>query len=169
MASRSRSAAGGHNVGGRGTVDAGLVIDLSLMKGIYVDPTARTARVQGGTLWREFNREAQVHGLATTGGVVGSTGVGGLTLGGGLGWLMARYGMALDNVRSIEVVTADGVVKRAAADEHADLFWAMRGGGGNFGIASSFEFQLHPVGPMITGGLVAHPIAKARDVLDVLS
>ena len=157
---------GGHNVGGRGTIDAGLVIDLSLMKGIYVDPTARTARVQGGTLWREFNREAQVHGLATTGGVVGSTGVGGLTLGGGLGWLMARYGMALDNVRSIEVVTADGVVKRAAADEHADLFWAMRGGGGNFGIASSFEFQVHQVGPMITGGLVAHPIAKARDVLE---
>ena len=157
---------GGHNVGGRGTIDAGLVIDLSLMKGIYVDPTSRTARVQGGTLWREFNREAQVHGLATTGGVVGSTGVGGLTLGGGLGWLMARYGMALDNVRSIEVVTADGVVKRAAADEHADLFWAMRGGGGNFGIASSFEFHVHPVGPTITGGLVAHPIAKARDVLE---
>ncbi len=156
---------GGHNVGGRGTLDAGLVIDLSLMKGIHVDPRARTARVQGGALWREFFREAQLHGLATTGGVVGSTGVGGLTLGGGLGWLMARHGMALDNVRSIEVVTADGAVKRAAADEHPDLYWAMRGGGGNFGVAASFEFQVHPVGPMITGGLVAHPIATARDVL----
>jgi FAD/FMN-containing dehydrogenase len=156
---------GGHNIGGRGTVDAGIVIDLSPMKGIYIDPHARRARVQGGVLWREFNREAQVHGLATTGGVIGSTGIAGLTLGGGLGWLMSKYGMALDNLLSVELVTADGKVLRAAADENPDLFWAVRGGGGNFGVAASFEFQLHPVGPIVTGGLIAHPLDRGRDVL----
>ncbi len=153
---------GGHNVGGRGTIDNGLVIDLSPMKGIYIDPIARRARVQGGVLWREFNREAQVHGLATTGGVVGSTGVAGLTLGGGLGWLMHKYGLALDNVLSVELVTAEGKVLRAAADENPDLFWALRGGGGNFGVAASFEFQLYPVGPMVTGGLIAYPLAARQ-------
>ncbi len=156
---------GGHNVGGRGTVDNGLMIDLAPMKGIHVDAAKRTARAQGGVLWREFNRETQVHGLATTGGVVGSTGLAGLTLGGGLGWLMTKYGLALDNLRSAEMVLADGSVVRAAADENPDLFWAIRGGGGNFGIAASLEYALHPVGPMITGGLVAHPLQNAGDVL----
>ena len=156
---------GGHNVGGRGTIDGGLLIDLSLMKGLHVDPKARTARAEGGTLWKEFNRASQLHGLATTGGVISSTGIAGLTLGGGLGWLMSKYGMALDNLLSADLVLADGRAVRAAGDENPDLFWAVRGGGGNFGVATSFEFRLHPVGPMITGGLVAHPIAHARDAL----
>ena len=156
---------GGHNVGGRGTIDAGLLIDLSPMKGIHIDPAAKRARVQGGVLWREFNREAQLHGLATTGGVIGSTGVAGLTLGGGLGWLMSKYGMALDNLLSVELVLADGTVTRAAADQNSDLFWAVRGGGGNFGVAASFEFQLHEVGPIVTGGLILYPLDRGRDVL----
>jgi FAD/FMN-containing dehydrogenase len=155
---------GGHNVGGRGTIDGGLMVDLSPMKGIHVDPATRTARAQGGVLWKEFNRETQVHGLATTGGVVGTTGIAGLTLGGGLGWLMPKYGLALDNLRSAEMVLADGSVVRAAADENPDLFWAIRGGGGNFGIAASLEYALHPVGPTIAGGLVAHPVQNAREV-----
>jgi len=156
---------GGHNVAGRATVDKGLMIDLASMKGVRVDVKARTARVQGGVTWAEFNRETQLHGLATTGGVVSSTGVAGLTLGGGLGWLMGKHGMALDNLISVEIVTAEGKVLRASDNENADLFWAVRGGGGNFGVVSSFEFRLHPVGPMITGGLAAHPFDKARDVL----
>jgi FAD/FMN-containing dehydrogenase len=156
---------GGHNVGGRGTIDNGLLVDLSLMKGLHVDPKARTARAEGGTLWKEFNRASQLHGLATTGGVISSTGIAGLTLGGGLGWLMAKYGMALDNLLSVDLVLADGRPVRAAADENPDLFWAVRGGGGNFGVATSFEFRLHPVGPMVHGGLVAHPISAARDAL----
>ena len=158
---------GGHNVAGRAVVDRGLMIDLSPMKGIHVDAFTRTARAQGGVLWRELNRETQLHGLATTGGVVGSTGIAGLTLGGGLGWLMPMYGLALDNLRAAEIVTADGRVVRASAAESADLFWAIRGGGGNFGIATSLEYVLHPVGPMITGGVVAHPVSRARDVLRV--
>ena len=156
---------GGHNVAGHATIDGGLMIDLAPMKGIYVDPRAHVARAQGGVLWSEFNRETQGHGLATTGGVVGSTGVAGLTLGGGLGWLMPKYGLALDNLRSAEIVMADASVKHASTAENADLFWAIRGGGGNFGIAASFEYDLHPVGPIIAGGLVAHPHAKAIEVL----
>ena len=156
---------GGHNVAGRATVDGGLMIDLSLMKGVHVDPVNRTARAQGGVLWKELNRETQVHGLATTGGVVSTTGIAGLTLGGGLGWLMPKYGLALDNLRSAEMVLADGRVVTASRDDNPDLFWAIRGGGGNFGIAASLEYQLHPVGPTITGGLVAHPIERAKDVL----
>jgi len=156
---------GGHNVGGRATTDGGLMIDLAPMKGIQVDAGSRTARAQGGVLWKEFNRETQLHGLATTGGVVGSTGIAGLTLGGGLGWLMPKYGLALDNLRSVELVMADGTVRRASAQENPDLFWAVRGGGGNFGIATSFEFQLHQVGPVIAGGLVAHPLQNARSML----
>ncbi|HEY7573529.1 MAG TPA: BBE domain-containing protein, partial [Thermoanaerobaculia bacterium] len=115
--------------------------------------------------WAEMNRETQLHGLAVTGGVVSTTGVAGLTLGGGLGWLMGKYGLALDNLRSVELVTAEGKVLRASKDEEPDLFWALRGGGGNFGVAATFEYQLHPVGPMITGGLVAHPFERAREVL----
>jgi FAD/FMN-containing dehydrogenase len=156
---------GGHNVAGRATVDGGLMIDLAPMKGIHVDPVARTARAQGGVLWKELNRETQVHGLATTGGVVGSTGIAGLTLGGGLGWLMPKYGLALDNLRAAELVMADGRVMRASASENPDLFWAIRGGGGNFGIATSLEYALHPVGPVIYGGVAAHPLQKGADVL----
>ena len=156
---------GGHNVAGRATIDQALMIDLSPMKGIQVDVAARTARAQGGVLWRELNRETQLHGLATTGGVVGSTGIAGLTLGGGLGWLMPKYGLALDNLRAADMVMADGRVVRASADENPDLFWAIRGGGGNFGIAASLEYTLHHVGPMITGGVVAHPLPRALDVL----
>ncbi len=156
---------GGHNVAGRATIDGGLMIDVSFMKGIHVDATARTARVQGGVTWGAFNRETQLHGLATTGGVVSTTGIAGLTLGGGLGWLIGKYGLAVDNLRSVDLVTADGHVLRASTDENADLFWAVRGGGGNFGIAASFEFQLHPVGPTVTGGVVFWPFNAADDVL----
>jgi FAD/FMN-containing dehydrogenase len=156
---------GGHNVAGTAVSDGGLMLDLSLMKGIHVDPAAKTVRAQGGVLWRELNRESQLHGLAVTGGAISTTGVAGLTLGGGLGWLMTKFGLASDNLLSVELVTADGSVLTVSADEHPDLFWALRGGGGNFGVATSFEFRLHPVGPMITGGLVAHPIEAAGDLL----
>ena len=156
---------GGHNVAGRATIDGGVMIDLAPMKGIHVDPKSRTARVQGGVTWAELNRETQLHGLAVTGGVVSSTGIAGLTLGGGLGWLMGKYGLALDNLRSMELVTAQGEVMSVSKEEKTDLFWAVRGGGGNFGVATSFEFQLHPVGPMVTGGLIAHPFDRARDLL----
>jgi FAD/FMN-containing dehydrogenase len=156
---------GGHSVGGRSTVDGGLMIDLATMKGVLVDPKARTVRAQGGVTWAELNRETQLHGLAVTGGVVSTTGIAGLTLGGGLGWLMAKFGLALDNLLSVELVTAERKVLRVSPSEEPDLFWALRGGGGNFGVAATFEYRLHPVGPTITGGLVAHPFERARDVL----
>lgn len=156
---------GGHNVAGRATIDGGLMIDLSLMKGIYVDPKKRTARAEGGLTWAGFNRETQLHGLAATGGIVSSTGIAGLTLGGGLGWLMGKYGLAVDNLLSADIVTARGEVLTASATENPDLFWGIRGGGGNLGVAGSFEFRLHPVGPTVTGGLVAHPFGAAREVL----
>jgi FAD/FMN-containing dehydrogenase len=156
---------GGHNVAGRATVDGGLMIDLAPMQGVQVNPRARTVRAQGGVTWGAFNRETQVHGLACTGGIVSTTGIGGLTLGGGLGWLMGKYGLAVDNLMSAEVVTADGRLASASAEEHPDLFWAIRGGGGNFGIAASLEYRLHSIGQTVTGGVVAHPIARARDVL----
>ncbi len=156
---------GGHNVAGKAATDGGVMVDLALMRGIYVDPAARTARAQGGVTWAQLNRETQVHGLAVTGGVVSTTGIAGLTLGGGLGWTMGRYGLAADNLRSAEVVTADGRVLDASEAEHADLLWGLRGGGGNFGVVSSFEYQLHPVGPTITGGIVVHPFDAAPDVL----
>src|SRR5262245_28592997 len=156
---------GGHNVAGRSTVDDGLMIDLSPMKGVHVDTRSRSARAQGGVTWALFNRETQLHGLATTGGVVSTTGIAGLTLGGGIGWLMGKYGLALDNLLSADIVTADGKLLKASEDENADLFWAVRGGGGNFGVATSFEFRLHKVGPTITGGLIAYPFDRARDVL----
>ena len=155
---------GGHNVAGRAVCDGGLMLDLSLAKGIDVDPAGRTARAQGGVTWREFNRETQLHGLATTGGVISTTGIAGLTLGGGVGWLMAKYGLATDNLISAEVITASGDVLRADESENADLFWALRGGGGNFGVVSSFEYRLHPIGPVMSG-LIAYPIGEARDVL----
>jgi FAD/FMN-containing dehydrogenase len=156
---------GGHNVAGRATVDGGLMIDLSPMKGIHVDPTTRRAWAQGGVTWGEFDRETQVHGLATTGGMVSSTGVAGLTLGGGIGYLMGKYGLAIDNLISADVVTAEGRVLKASHGEHHDLFWGLRGAGANFGVVASLEFQLHPVGPTIVGGLVAYPFAAAREVL----
>lgn len=157
---------GGQNVAGQGTVEGGLVIDLSLMKGIHVEPKARVVRAQGGVCWREFNRETQVHALATTGGVFSLAGIAGVTLGGGVGWLAPKYGLALDNLRSAEMVTADGAVLRVSETEHSDLFWAIRGGDGNFGVAASLEYALHPVGPMIVGGFVAHPIEEAVEVLN---
>ncbi len=156
---------GGHNPAGRATVDDGLMIDLAPMRGILVNPRARTVRAQGGCTWTAYNRETQLHGLATTGGTVSTTGIAGLTLGGGLGWLMGRYGLASDNLLSAEMVLADGRAATASAEENPDLFWAIRGGGGNFGIATSFEFRLHEVGPTITGGPLMHPIDRAREVL----
>ena len=156
---------GGHNVAGLSSVDGGIVIDLSQLTGIHVDPQARTARAQGGATWGLFNRETQIHGLATTGGVISTTGIGGLTLGGGIGWLMGKHALALDNLLSVELVLADGRVVKVSAAEHSDLFWAVRGGGGNFGVAASLEYRLHPVGPVIIGGLIAYPFAAAWDVL----
>jgi len=156
---------GGHNVAGRATVDGGLMLDLSLMKGIHVNPKTHTARAQGGLTWNEFNRETQLHGLATTGGVVSTTGIAGLTLGGGLGWLMGKHALALDNLLSVELVLAGGRILTASKEENADLFWAVRGGGGNFGVAASFEYRLHAVGPIVTGGLIAYPFSAAWDVL----
>jgi len=156
---------GGHNVAGNAVCDGGLMIDLSAMRGVHVDPRARRARAQGGATWGNYNRETQLYGLASTGGVVSTTGVGGLTLGGGLGWLMGKHGMAVDCLRAVELVTASGEVVRASANEHSDLFWAVRGGGGNFGVATWLEYELYPVGPMVLGGLVAHPFTAARDVL----
>jgi FAD/FMN-containing dehydrogenase len=156
---------GGHNAAGYGTCEGGLVIDLSPMKGMQVDPGARTARAQAGLLWREFDRETQAFGLATTGGTVSNTGVAGLTLGGGLGWLMGKHGLAVDNLLSVDVVTPDGRFRHASATENTDLFWALRGGGGNFAVATSLEFRLHAVDPLILGGLVLHPLSEARAVL----
>jgi FAD/FMN-containing dehydrogenase len=156
---------GAHNVAGNAVCEGGLVIDLTAMRGVHVDPRTRRARAQGGATWGDYNRETQLHALASTGGVVSTTGIGGLTLGGGLGWLMGKYGMAVDCLRAVELVTATGDVVRASADEHPDLFWAVRGGGGNFGVATWFEYELYPVGPMVVAGLVAYPFAAARDVL----
>jgi FAD/FMN-containing dehydrogenase len=157
---------GGHNVAGRAVTDGGLMIDLSLMRGVDVDPRRRRARAQGGVTWNEYNRATGVYGQATTGGVVSTTGVAGLTLGGGLGWLMGQHGLAIDNVTQIEVVTADGEARLVDADSDPDLFWALRGGGGNFGVAASFEFETHPL-DIVLGGLVAHPLAAAGDVIDM--
>ncbi|MBS0340119.1 MAG: FAD-binding oxidoreductase [Proteobacteria bacterium] len=156
---------GGHNVAGRAVIDGGVVIDLSPMKGIRVDPQRKTAWAQGGVTWGELNRETQLHGLAVTGGVVSSTGIAGLTLGGGLGWLMGKHGLALDNLLAVELVTADGRVLQVNAQHEPELFWALRGGGGNFGVATSFEYALHPVGPTITGGALVHSIDRARALL----
>jgi FAD/FMN-containing dehydrogenase len=155
---------GGHNVSGNAVCDGGLMIDLSPMKGVRVDLDSKTARAEPGVTWGEFDRETQAFGLATTGGLVSTTGIAGLTLGGGLGWLMGNHGLACDNLISVDVVTADGRLLTASASRNEDLFWGLRGGGGNFGVATSFEFRLHPVGPML-GGILIHRLDKAAEII----
>jgi FAD/FMN-containing dehydrogenase len=142
-----------------------MVIDLSPMKGMRVDPRRRIAQAQPGMLWGEFDRETQTFGLACPGGIVTHTGIAGLTLGGGFGWLQRKYGLTCDNLLSADVVTADGQFLRVSHEEHADLFWGIRGGGGNFGIVTSFEYQLHPVGPQVLAGALVHPAERAVEVL----
>jgi FAD binding domain/Berberine and berberine like len=159
---------GGHNLAGNAVCDGGLMIDLSLMKGVRVDPAPRTASAQTGLTWGELDHETQAFGLAVTGGQISTTGIAGLTLGGGWGYLARQHGLASDNLLSVDLVTADGEFLTASAAEHADLFWGVRGGGGNFGVATSFEYQLHPVGPVLAG-IVAYPIAKATEVLRCFS
>lgn len=156
---------GGHNVAGHAVCDGGIVVDLSLMKGIRVDPQTRTAHVQGGATWGDLDRETQAFGLATPGGVVSTTGVAGLTLGGGFGWLRGKHGLSCDNLLSVDIVTADGRFQTASQDENSELFWAIRGGGGNFGIVTSFEFRLHPVGPTVMFAAAMYPEARAAHVL----
>lgn len=156
---------GGHNVAGRAVTDGGLMIDLSLMKRIEVDPQRARAKAEPGLNWGELNVATQAHGLAVTGGTISTTGIAGLTLGGGLGWLMAKYGLAADNLVETEVVTATGDVLTASDDQNPDLFWALRGGGGNFGVVTRFDYRLHPVGPIITGGYIFYPYDKASDVV----
>ncbi|HJP66719.1 MAG TPA: FAD-binding oxidoreductase [Actinomycetota bacterium] len=155
---------GGHNVAGLAVIDDALMVDLSLMKSVEVDPDARTVRAEGGVIWAEFNDATHAHGLATTGGIISTTGIAGLTLGGGLGWLMPTFGLAADNLIGVELVTADGEILQVDAESHPDLFWALKGGGGNFGAVASFTYGLHPLSE-VTGGLVAHPFDAARDVL----
>lgn len=156
---------GGHNVAGNAVCDDGLVIDMSPMKEIRVDREQRRARAGGGVLWGAFDAETQKYGLATTGGLVSTTGIAGFTLGGGLGYLMRSYGLACDNLVSADLVTAEGEWLVASAEANDDLFWAVRGGGGNFGVVTSFEFRLHEVGPQLLAGSVVYPFAQARDVL----
>jgi FAD binding domain/Berberine and berberine like len=156
---------GGHNVAGTAVCDDGIVMDLSAMRAIAVDPVERTALVQGGALWGDVDHKTQAHGLATTGGMVSHTGVGGLSLGGGLGWLMRKHGLTVDNLVEAELVTAEGDIIRASANDHPDLFWALRGGGGNFGVVSSFRFTLHPVGPTVMAGPVFWAAEDTPDVL----
>jgi FAD/FMN-containing dehydrogenase len=156
---------GGHNIAGSAVCDGGLVIDFSAMRSVRVDPAARRARVEPGATLGDFDREAQAFGLATPLGINSTTGVAGLTLGGGFGWLSRRLGLAVDNLLAADVVTADGELVTASETENSDLFWAIRGGGGNFGVVTSFEFRLHPVGPEVLAGLVVHPLDDAPDVL----
>jgi FAD/FMN-containing dehydrogenase len=156
---------GGHGVGGHALCDDGLVIDLSPVKGIRVDPATRSARAEAGVLWGELDRETQHFGLATVGGIVTHTGIAGLTLGGGIGWLTRKHGATVDNLLSADVVTAEGEFVTASEEENSDLFWAIRGGGGNFGIVTSFVYRLHPVGPTVLAGPVFHALEDAPEVL----
>lgn len=155
---------GGHSAPGFGTNDDGLVIDLSPMQDVVVDTKAMTARAGGGNTWKSFNEATHEHGLATTGGIIGSTGIAGLTLGGGIGYLSRKYGLSCDNLVSAEVVTADGQVLTASDEQHGDLFWALKGGGGNFGVVTTFEYRMHPVAE-IYGGPIAYPVDQADRVL----
>ncbi len=156
---------GGHNVAGYASTDGGLMLDLDRLRGVRVEPARRRARVGGGARWADVDRETGLFGLATTGGVISSTGVAGLTLGGGVGWLVGKHGLASDNLISVDLVTAEGEVVTASEDENADLFWALRGGGGNFGVVTSLEFALHPQ-PTVYAGMVAHPPDAAPAVLE---
>jgi FAD/FMN-containing dehydrogenase len=156
---------GGHNVAGSSICDGGIMIDLSPMKSIRVDPVQRTVRAEPGVRGGELDHETQAFGLATPTGIVSDTGIAGLTLGGGFGWLSRTYGLAADNLLSVDIVTADGRLLRTSATEHEELFWGIRGGGGNFGIVTSFEYQLHPVGPAVLAGMVTHPFDRAQEVL----
>ena len=156
---------GGHSVAGLSSSNGGMLIDLSLMNGVFVDAEARLARVQGGALWGDVDRETQLHGLATPGGIVSDTGVAGLTLGGGEGWTRRKYGLSCDNLVEAEVVGSDGSVWVASADSNPDLFWAIRGGGGNFGIVTSFTFRLHPLGPIVAFAGIFYPLADAVGIL----
>jgi FAD/FMN-containing dehydrogenase len=156
---------GSHSAAGHAMCDGGMVIDLAGLKGVRIDAAKRTAQAQGGLLWKDLDHETQALGLATTGGTVSNTGIGGLTLGGGLGWLMGKHGFACDNVLSADIVTADGKLITASPDEHPDLLWALKGGSGNFGLVTSFEFQLHPVGPLVLGGMVLYPRSAAKEML----
>jgi FAD/FMN-containing dehydrogenase len=156
---------GGHGVNGHAVCDDGIMLDLSPLKRIDVDPEARIARAQAGVTWGEFDAATQEHGLATTGGRITTTGIAGLTLGAGSGWLERMHGFTSHNLVAAEVVTADGRVVRASEDENADLFWGLRGGGGNFGVVTQFEYRLHEVGPMITGGMVLWPLEQAGEVV----
>ncbi|MEX3897911.1 FAD-binding oxidoreductase [Paraburkholderia sp. BR10954] len=156
---------GGHNIGGSAVCDDGLVLDLSTMKSVRIDPQARRAYVEPGATLHDFDHEAQAFGLATPLGINSTTGVAGLTLGGGFGWLSRRYGMTIDNLVAADIVTADGEYRHVSATSHDDLFWAIRGGGGNFGVVTLFEFALHEVGPLVYGGLVVLPLADAKEAL----
>src|SRR5688500_13609723 len=156
---------GGHAVAGHALCDGGVLIDLSPMTSVRVDPDSRKTRAGGGALWSHVDRETQAFGLAVTGGIVTHTGIGGLTLGGGIGHLMRKLGLTIDNLRSCDVVTADGRLVVASADAHEDLFWGLRGGGGNFGIVTSFEYDVHPVGPTVLAGMLLYPLDTAADVL----
>jgi FAD/FMN-containing dehydrogenase len=156
---------GGHNVAGRAVCDDGVVIDFAGMTSMRVDPAAKAARAEPGLRWTQFDRETQAFNLATTGGTIGDTGIAGLTLGGGFGWLEGKFGMTVDNLLGADVVLADGRLVHASSSENSDLFWALRGGGGNFGVVTSFEYRLHEVGPMIIGGLVVHPFGRAKETL----
>src|SRR6266849_898787 len=156
---------GGHNVAGNAVCDDGIVVDLSRMKSVRVDPAGRTGVAEGGATWGDFDHETQAFGLATNGGLVSTTGVAGFTLGGGIGWLMRKYGTSCDNLISADVVTADGEFLMTSSKQNSDLFWGIRGGGGNFGIVTSFEFRLHPVGPIVLGGMLIYKAERAREVL----
>ncbi len=157
--------AGGHNIAGKGVCDGGVLIDLSAMRSVRVDRSARTAWVEPGATLADFDRETQAFGLTTPVGINSTTGIAGLTLGGGFGWTTRKLGMSIDNLLAADVVTADGAMLRASPTEHADLFWALRGGGGNFGIVTGFEYRLHPLGPEVLAGLIVHPFADAPDLL----
>src|SRR5215467_8446544 len=156
---------GGHSIAGFSTVDDGIVIDLSALRTARVDPVARRAYVGGGAVWADVDHETQAHGLATTGGLISTTGVGGFTLGGGVGWLMRKHGLALDNLVGADVVTADGQLVRASAETNPELFWGLRGGGGNFGIVTQFDLALHQVGPIVHAGPIFFAPEHARALL----